>query len=226
MFECSKEEVMEETRRIAFKEGFIVGFAETKAKEMATAVLHVLQLFGEVPEYVQERIEKETNFTRQEEWLKIAVRAGSMDKFLDQSGLTEYRNGLGDGMARAVLEILKLRWDVPESVQKAVLVQYDLSLLLRWLQKAIEEEMPEELFKEIRQKGKKYEDEKFEKIKRELPQKWKQRVEEVAEEAVKKRTVELMPEGGTGTGTEDLVLEHQSGAQPGTDGKVQDPAGV
>ena len=60
----------------------------------------------------------------------------------------------------------------------------------------------------------------------ELPQKWKQRVEEVAEEAVKKRTVELMSEGGTGTGTEDLVLEHQSGAQPGTDGKVQDPAGV
>ena len=150
MFECSKEEVMEEMRRIAFKEGFIVGFAKAKAKEMATSVLYVLKLFGEVPEYVQERIEKETSFTRQEEWLKIAVRAGSMNKFLDQSGLTEYRNGLGDGMARAVLEILKLRWDVPEPVQKAILAQYDLSLLLRWVQKAIEEEMPEELFKEIR----------------------------------------------------------------------------
>ena len=208
MFECSKEEVMEEMRQIAFKEGFIVGLAKAEAKGKAAAVLKVLQLFGEVPEYVQKRIEKETSFTRQEEWLKIAVRAGSMDKFLDQSGLTEYRNGLGDGMARAVLEILKLRWDVPESVQKAVLVQYDLSLLLRWLQKAIEEEMPEELFKEIRQKGKKYEDEKFEKIKRELPQKWKQRVEEVAEEAVKKRTVELMSEGETGAGTEDTVSEH------------------
>lgn len=48
----------------------------------------------------------------------------------------------------------------------------------------------------------------------------------MAEEAVKKRTVELMSEGGTGTGTEDLVLEHQSGAQPGTDGKVQNSAGV
>ena len=194
MFECSKEEVMEEMRRIAFKEGFIVGFAKAKAKEMATSVLYVLKLFGEVPEYVQERIEKETSFTRQEEWLKIAVRAGSMDKFLDQSGLTEYRNGLGDGMTRAVLEILKLRWDVPEPVQKAILAQYDLSLLLRWVQKAIEEEMPEE--------------EKFEKIKRELPQKWKQRAEEAAEEAVKKRTVELMSEGETGAGTEDTVSEH------------------
>ena len=208
MFECSKEEVMEEMRRIAFKEGFIVGFAKAKAKEMATSVLYVLKLFGEVPEYVQERIEKETSFTRQEEWLKIAVRAGSMDKFLDQSGLTEYRNGLGDGMTRAVLEILKLRWDVPEPVQKAILAQYDLSLLLRWVQKAIEEEMPEELFKEIRLKGKECEDEKFEKIKRELPQKWKQRAEEAAEEAVKKRTVELMSEGETGAGTEDTVYEH------------------
>ena len=208
MFECSKEEVMEEMRRIAFKEGFIVGFAKAKAKEMATSVLYVLKLFGEVPEYVQERIEKETSFTRQEEWLKIAVRAGSMNKFLDQSGLTEYRNGLGDGMARAVLEILKLRWDVPEPVQKAILAQYDLSLLLRWVQKAIEEEMTEELFKEIRLKGKECEDKKKKKIKRELPQKWKQGAEEAAEEAVKKRTVELMSEGETGAGMEDTVSEH------------------
>ena len=77
-----------------------------------------------------------------------------MNKFLDQSGLTEYRNGLGDGMARAVLEILKLRWDVPEPVQKAILAQYDSFFVAQWVQKAIEEEMPEELFKEIRLKGK------------------------------------------------------------------------
>ena len=208
MFECSKEEVMEEMRRIAFKEGFIVGFAKAKAKEMATSVLYVLKLFGEVPEYVQERIEKETSFTRQEEWLKIAIQAGSMDKFLDQSGLTEYRNGLGDGMARAVSEILQLRWDVLEHVQKAVFAQYDLSLLLRWVQKAIKEEMPEELFKEIERKGKECEDEEFEKIERELPHEWRRRAEEAAEEAVKKRTIELMSEGETGAGTEDTVSEH------------------
>ena len=210
MFECSKEEVMEEMRRIAFKEGFIVGLAKAEAKGKAAAVLKVLQLFGEVPEYIQKRIEKETNFTRQEEWLKIAIQAGNMDKFLDQSGLTEYRNGLGDGMARAVSEILQLRWDVPEPVQKAVLAQYDLSLLLRWVQKAIKEEMPEELFKEIERKGKEREDEKFEKIKNELPQEWRRRVEEEAEEAVKERTAEITSEREAGAGNESTVPEHQS----------------
>ncbi|HJC22102.1 MAG TPA: hypothetical protein H9761_00165 [Candidatus Eisenbergiella merdavium] len=187
IFEFNREEEILKLRRGEFMRGAVVGLAEAAAEGKVLAVLQVLRLWGDVPEYAKGRIEKETDLSLLEEWLRMAAKAESIDSFLIQSGLSEYRNGLADGRAQAVLDVFKMRWDVPEDVQNAVLSQSDLSLLADWLKKAVEAESPEDIFQEIVQWREQNSEAEMEKIERGMPQEWKREAKKKAEEMADER---------------------------------------
>ena len=48
----------------------------------AESVLEVLELYGQVPEYVRMRILKEDNIQQLSTWLKEAAKAESLEEFL------------------------------------------------------------------------------------------------------------------------------------------------
>ena len=57
----------------------------------AESVLEVLELYGQVPEYVRMRILKEDNIQQLSAWLKEAAKAESIEDFLEKTGLKELR---------------------------------------------------------------------------------------------------------------------------------------
>ena len=58
----------------------------------AESVLEVLELYGQVPEYVRMRILREDNMQQLSSWLKEAVKAESLEAFLEKTGLRESPN--------------------------------------------------------------------------------------------------------------------------------------
>ncbi len=83
IFEYNEEEEMRKFRKgeqeIGEKRGEIRGKSES--------VLEVLELYGQVPEYVKKCILEEKDIVILSAWLKEAVRAGSMETFLEKTGL-------------------------------------------------------------------------------------------------------------------------------------------
>ena len=57
----------------------------------AESVLEVLELYGQVPEYVRMRILKEDNIQQLSAWLKEAEKAESIEDFQEKTGLKEPR---------------------------------------------------------------------------------------------------------------------------------------
>ena len=88
IFEYNEEEVMrklrEGEREIWERRGKAEGKAET--------VLEVLEMYGQVPEYVRMRILREDNIQQLSSWLKEAVKAESLEAFLEKTGLRESPN--------------------------------------------------------------------------------------------------------------------------------------
>ena len=68
-------------------EGRVEGRAEGRVEGKAESVLEVLELYEQVPEYVKKRISEEKDFEILSAWLKEAVRAGSIETFLEKTGL-------------------------------------------------------------------------------------------------------------------------------------------
>ena len=63
-----------------------------KAEGKAETVLEVLEMYGQVPEYVRMRILREDNMQQLSSWLKEAVKAESLEAFLEKTGLRESPN--------------------------------------------------------------------------------------------------------------------------------------
>ena len=57
----------------------------------AESVLEVLELYGQVPEYVRMRILKEDNIQQLSAWLREAAKAESIEDFQEKTGLKEPR---------------------------------------------------------------------------------------------------------------------------------------
>ena len=79
IFEYNEEEEMKKLRE---------GEREIWQRRVkAESVLEVLELYGQVPEYVKRRISGEYNIEILSAWLKEAAKAGSIEKFLEKTGL-------------------------------------------------------------------------------------------------------------------------------------------
>ena len=91
IFEYNEEEEMrklrEAEREIWQRRGKAEGKAEGKTEGKAESVLEVLELYEQVPEYVKKRISEEKDIEILSAWLKEAVRAGSLEKFMEKTGL-------------------------------------------------------------------------------------------------------------------------------------------
>ena len=59
----------------------------------AESVLEVLEVYGQVPEYVERRILGEKDIEILSAWLKEAAKAESVEDFLENTGLKESQNG-------------------------------------------------------------------------------------------------------------------------------------
>ena len=67
--------------------GIAEGRVEGRVEGKAESVLEVLELYEQVPEYVKKRISEEKDIEILSAWLKEAVRAGSLEKFMEKTGL-------------------------------------------------------------------------------------------------------------------------------------------
>ena len=56
-------------------------------------MLEVLEVYGQVPEYVERRILGEKDIEILSAWLKEAAKAESVEDFLENTGLKESQNG-------------------------------------------------------------------------------------------------------------------------------------
>ena len=87
IFEYNEEEEMRKLRKgeqeIGEKKGEIKGKAES--------VLEVLEVYGQVPEYVKKRILEENDIRLLSAWLKEAAKAESIEDFQEKTGLKEPR---------------------------------------------------------------------------------------------------------------------------------------
>lgn len=87
IFEYNEEEEMRKLREAEWEIWQRRGKAEGKTEGKAESVLEVLELYEQVPEYVKKRISEEKDIEILSAWLKEAVRAGSMETFLEKTGL-------------------------------------------------------------------------------------------------------------------------------------------
>ena len=67
--------------------GIAEGRVEGRVEGKAESVLEVLELYEQVPEYVKKRISEEKDIEILSAWLKEAARAGSLEKFMEKTGL-------------------------------------------------------------------------------------------------------------------------------------------
>ena len=89
IFEYNEEEEMRKLREGEHQ----IGKEEGKAEGKAESVLEVLELYGQVPEYAEKRILEEDDIKLLSVWLKEAAKAGSVEGFLEKTGLKEDQNG-------------------------------------------------------------------------------------------------------------------------------------
>ena len=89
IFEYNEEEEMRKLREGEHQ----IGKEEGKAEGKAESVLEVLELYGQVPEYAEKRILEEDDIKLLSVWLKEAAKAGSVEGFLEKTGLKEAQNG-------------------------------------------------------------------------------------------------------------------------------------
>ena len=91
IFEYNEEEEMrklrEAEREIWQRRGNAEGKTEGRVEGKAESVLEVLELYEQVPEYVKKRISEEKDIEILSAWLKEAARAGSLEKFMEKTGL-------------------------------------------------------------------------------------------------------------------------------------------
>ena len=87
IFEYNEEEEMRKLREAEREIWQRRGKAEGKTEGKAESVLEVLELYEQVPEYVKKRISEEKDIEILSAWLKEAVRAGSIETFLEKTGL-------------------------------------------------------------------------------------------------------------------------------------------
>ena len=94
IFEYNEEEEMRKLRKgeqeIGEKRGEIKGI-KGKIKGKAESVLEVLEVYGQVPEYVKKRILEENDIGLLSAWLKEAAKAESIEDFQEKTGLKEPR---------------------------------------------------------------------------------------------------------------------------------------
>ena len=89
IFEYNEEEEMKKLREGEREIWQRRGKAEGKAE----SVLEVLEVYGQVPEYVERRILGEKDIEILSAWLKEAAKAESVEDFLEKTGLKESQNG-------------------------------------------------------------------------------------------------------------------------------------
>ena len=85
-------ELMERCRTLREYSEFVARirrYADGKAE----SVLEVLEVYGQVPEYVERRILGEKDIEILSAWLKEAAKAESVEDFLENTGLKESQNG-------------------------------------------------------------------------------------------------------------------------------------
>lgn len=66
------------------KDERIEGRAEGRAEGKAEAILDILSDLGEIPEDIRKRIMSEKDITKIQIWLKAAIRAESMEQFIQK----------------------------------------------------------------------------------------------------------------------------------------------
>ena len=87
IFEYNEEEELKKLRRAEFRSGKEEGRAEGKAEGKAESVLLLLELKGNVPEYLKGRILAETDDALLEAWLRTAAEAETVEAFMRETGL-------------------------------------------------------------------------------------------------------------------------------------------
>ena len=91
IFEYNEEEELKKLRRAEFRsgkeEGRVEGKSEGRAEGKAESVLLLLELKGNVPEYLKGRILAETDDALLEAWLRTAAEAETVEAFMRETGL-------------------------------------------------------------------------------------------------------------------------------------------
>ena len=87
IFEYNEEEELKKLRRAEFRSGKEEGRVEGKAEGKAESVLLLLELKGNVPEYLKGRILAETDDALLEAWLRAAAEAETVEAFMRETGL-------------------------------------------------------------------------------------------------------------------------------------------
>ena len=85
IFEYNKEEEMKKIRADEFSIGKDAGKAEGKAED----VLDLLEDLGEIPVGLREKILSETDLALLNQWHKLAAKAGTIQEFIGNAGLTD-----------------------------------------------------------------------------------------------------------------------------------------
>ena len=85
IFEYNKEEEMKKIRADEFRIGKDAGKTEGKAEY----VLDLLEDLGEIPVGLRERILSETDLSLLNQWHKLAAKAGTIQEFIGNAGLTD-----------------------------------------------------------------------------------------------------------------------------------------
>ena len=91
IFEYNEEEEMRKLRKGEQEIGEKRGEIKGKIKGKAESVLEVLEVYGQVPEYVKKRILEENDIGLLSAWLKEAAKAESIEDFQEKTGLKEPR---------------------------------------------------------------------------------------------------------------------------------------
>ena len=86
IYEDGKEDGIAEGKTIGIAEGKTIGIAEGKtigiAEGKSDSILELLSDKGEIPEEIRETISGEKDLERLKNWLKLAVKVGSVEEFL------------------------------------------------------------------------------------------------------------------------------------------------
>ena len=96
IFEYNEEEELKKLRRAEFQSGMEEGIAQGieqglvqgKAEAKAESVLLALEMKGSVPERLRRRICSETDSALLENWLRLAIEAGTIEIFMQKTGLS------------------------------------------------------------------------------------------------------------------------------------------
>ena len=88
IYEYDEERHLRQEREEAFDEGIDKG----KAEERISNLLKLLELRGEIPDYLRAQISKETDYELLGKWFTIAAQVGSVREFEDKFRQDERRN--------------------------------------------------------------------------------------------------------------------------------------